>query len=333
MLPRPFRRHGVRFWRMTEWCLAPPVTCGYSTALHLAGADGVDRSPAGAEVVGARFAKENGIVSDADPRAASGTMWRQPARRSASSRFPAVARERNRLSRADALLDVPSLEDAPDKEADSIRVLIAHDHPIFRDGLRELLGKDPRFDVVGEAAHGREAIELARALKPDILLLDLSLAGPDSLEVLRDLSTAAESVRTLLLTSGIEKPDVLRALRLGARGVVPRNATTKLLFKSIRSVMAGQYWIGRDMVADLVQLMTEAPQTATDRPAPQTFGLTDRERDIVGAIIAGYSNRDIAGKFGISEDTVKHHLTNIFNKTGVSNRLELALFVLHHRVV
>ena len=272
-------------------------------------------------------------MSDADPRAPSSTMWRQPARRTASSRFPAVAREPNRPSRADALFDVPSRRECADKEAASIRVLIAHDHPIFRDGLRELLGKDPEFDVVGEAAHGKEAIELARALKPDILLLDLSLAGIDGREVLRQLSATAESVRTLLLTSGIEKPDVLRALRLGVRGVVPRHATTELLFKSIRSVMAGQYWIARDMVADLVQLMMQAPQAAADRPAPQTFGLTERARDIVGAIVAGYPNRDIASKFGISEDTVKHHLTNIFNKTGASNRLELALFALHHRLV
>ena len=231
------------------------------------------------------------------------------------------------------MVEVPSRRECADREADSIRVLIAHDHPISRDGLRELLGKEPEFDVVGEAADGREAIELALGLKPDILLLDLSLAGTDGLEVLRELSATAESVRTLLLTSGIEKPEVLRALRLGVRGIVPRNATTELLFKSIRSVMAGEYWIGRDMVADLVQLMTQAPEAAPNQPARQTFGLTERERDIVGAIVAGYPNRDIASKFGISEDTVKHHLTNIFNKVGVSSRLELGLFAVHHKLV
>lgn len=122
-------------------------------------------------------------------------------------------------------------------------MLIAHDHPIFRDGLRELLETDPEIDIVGEAANGREAVDLARGLDPDILLLDMSMPGtdgPGGMDVLRELSAECGSVRTLLLTAGIEKPEILRALRLGVRGVVPKDAPTELLFRSIRAVMAGE---------------------------------------------------------------------------------------------
>jgi two-component system nitrate/nitrite response regulator NarL len=212
-----------------------------------------------------------------------------------------------------------------------IRILIADDHPIFRDGLRRLLESEPELRVVGEAADGAEAIQLAGQLKPDILLLDLAMPRVPGLEALRELAKASSPVRIILLTAAIEKEQVVQALQLGARGVVMKDSATQLLLKSIRTVMSGEYWVGRESVSDLVQYLRD--RLSVDQSKPKNFGLTRRELEVVSTIVAGYSNKDIAGKFAISEDTVKHHLTNIFNKLGISSRLELALFAINHHLV
>ena len=214
-----------------------------------------------------------------------------------------------------------------------VRIVIADDHPIFRDGLRKLLEQEPDLEVVGEAADGADAVKLARELKPDILLLDFAMPRHPGLEALRALEAEQEGPRTIVLTASIEKRQIIEALQLGARGVVLKESATQLLLKSIRAVMAGEMWIGRENVHDLVQFL----RNAEGAPAPPTpapgLGLTPRELDIVGTIVAGYSNREIARHLGISEDTVKNHLSNIFDKVGVSSRLELALFAVNHRLV
>jgi two-component system nitrate/nitrite response regulator NarL len=215
----------------------------------------------------------------------------------------------------------------------SIRVLIADDHPIFREGLRRLLESEAGFEVVGEAQDGGEAVKMARQLRPDILLLDMAMPHVTGLLALQDLSEGGDSVRTILLTASIDQDDMVTALQFGARGIVLKDAATQMLFKCIRCVMDGQYWVGREGVANLVQTLRRMIASAAEQPAKKTFGLTKREMEIVGTIVSGYSNKEIAKKFTISEDTVKHHLTNIFNKTGVSSRLELALFAVNHKLV
>ena len=218
------------------------------------------------------------------------------------------------------------------ERTEPIRILIADDHPIVRDGLRRLLETEPDFQVVGQAADGREAVKLVREVQPDILLLDLSMPRLPGLEVLRELSDSASPVRTILLAAAIEKEQIVEALQMGARGVVLKESATQLLFKGIRTVMAGQFWVGREKVSDLVAALRGLVAAGGDKP-DKNFGLTRRELEIVSTIVAGYTNRDIAQKFSLSEDTVKHHLTHIFDKLGVSSRLELAMFAVNHRIV
>ena len=212
------------------------------------------------------------------------------------------------------------------------RILIADDHTIFRDGLRRLLESEPEFQVTGEAADGAEALQLTQQLKPDILLLDLAMPRMPGLDTLRELSSQASPVKTILLTAAIEKRQIVEALQMGARGVIMKDAATTLLMKGIRTVMAGQFWVGREAVADMVTYLRD--KAAQQPPPPgKAYGLTKRELEILSTIVSGLSNKEIAQKFSLSEDTVKHHLTNIFDKVGVSSRLELALFAINHRLV
>jgi two-component system, NarL family, nitrate/nitrite response regulator NarL len=217
------------------------------------------------------------------------------------------------------------------KKPQQVRIVIADDHPIFRDGLRRLLEAEPDLKVLGEASDGAEAVKQARHLKPDILLLDLAMPRMPGLEALRDLSNSpgTSPVRVILLTAAAEKNQIVEALQLGARGVVLKDSATQLLLKCIHTVMAGEYWVGRESVSNLVQYLRSLMQSSNDEARKKKFGLTPRELEIVSAVVAGYSNKEIAEYFKISEDTVKHHLSNIFDKLGVSTRLELALFAVN----
>jgi two-component system, NarL family, nitrate/nitrite response regulator NarL len=216
------------------------------------------------------------------------------------------------------------------KKPQTVRIVIADDHPIFRDGLRRLLEAESDLKVIGEGSDGAEAVKLARTLKPDILLLDLAMPKHPGLDALRDLSTGGGSpVRVILLTAAAEKNQIVEALQLGARGVVLKDSATQLLLKAIHTVMSGEYWVGRESVSNLVQYLRALMQSSSDDARQKKFGLTPRELEIVSAVVAGYSNKEIAEYFKISEDTVKHHLSNIFDKLGVSTRLELALFAVN----
>ena len=211
----------------------------------------------------------------------------------------------------------------------TVRILIADDHPIFRDGLKRLLESERDFKVVGEACDGVEAVKMVRQLKPEILLLDLAMPRRPGLEALREMSTDTTGVRVILLTAAAEKDQIVEALQLGARGVVLKDSATQILLKSIRAVMDGEYWVGRESVSNLVQYLRGLVGSSSNVARHRRYGLTPRELEIVSAVVAGYANKEIAEHFKISEDTVKHHLSNIFDKVGVSTRLELALFAVN----
>lgn len=213
-----------------------------------------------------------------------------------------------------------------------LSIVIADDHAIVRDGLRALFAAEPGFKIVGLAATGDEAVALAERFSPDVLLLDLSMPRLDGFGVLARLAERRLRARTILLTARIEREAVTKALALGARGVLLKDAPTAMLFKAVRAVAAGELWVSRDIVADLVQALaaTESSLKVADHP---DFGLTSRELEIVQLVVAGYSNREIAARCSLSPDTVKHHVSNIFDKTGASSRVELARLADHHGLI
>ena len=207
-----------------------------------------------------------------------------------------------------------------------VRIAIADDHQIFRDGLRRLLESEAGFEVVAEAVDGLEAAQVTRALAPDVLLLDVAMPRMGGVEALSTIPL--DTTRVILLTAAIDPADLLRAIQLGARGVVMKESATRLLIDGIRRVMEDKYIIGAGVADDLAQAVRQLGSQPTRR-----YGLTMRELEIIAAVVAGDSNRDIAERLGISLQTVKHHLTSIFDKIGVSSRLELALFAIRNGIV
>ncbi len=212
-----------------------------------------------------------------------------------------------------------------------IKIVIADDHPVVRVGVRNMLNQDG-LDVVGEASDGDEAITQTIELQPDILLLDLLMPRLPGLEAMRAIMSKSPRVKIIMLTSTISTQQVIEALHIGARGIVLKDAVADHLGEAIETVAAGDYWIGGQRVVNLVTALHELMQKAA-KPERKTFGLTPREMEVVGCIVEGCSNRDVAKQFSISEETVKRHLSNIFDKTGVSTRLELALFAISHQLI
>ena len=213
-----------------------------------------------------------------------------------------------------------------------IKVVIADDHPVVRVGLRNMLQADGQMKVVAEAKDGVEALHMVRTLRPDILLLDLAMPKMPGMDALRELTSETTSTRTIVLTGLIDKRQILEACNSALAASFSKDAVVDHLSACVRAVMQGQYWLEGRPVQNLVQVLRDlSAQTAP--PPRKTFGLTARELEVVGLITEGSTNKFIAQTFGISEETVKRHLTNIFNKLGVGNRLELALFALNHNLL
>lgn len=211
----------------------------------------------------------------------------------------------------------------------NIRIMLTDDHPIFRDGLKKLLSLEDDMTIVGEASTAAECVNLMAKLKPDVLLLDLKLPDRDGLSILEEMNPESTPTRVIVLTASDDERDIVRAMRLGARGVVLKQAATDLLIKSIRKVQQGEIWLDRKMTADVMKALAHSAE-AGRREKPL---LSDREREIVQLVATGLRNKEIGEKLFISEQTVKNHLHNIFDKLGVSDRLELALYAIHHKII
>jgi DNA-binding NarL/FixJ family response regulator len=209
------------------------------------------------------------------------------------------------------------------------RIFLAINQTIFRDGLSDLLAREPDLLVVGGAADGQETIRLAGELRPDIVVLDLSMTVPVAMGILRALAGPGK-VRILVLADADQKSWIVEAFRFGARGVVLKDSAASMLLQAIRGVMRDQFWILDCGVADLETVTRKLAEPGVEVTRLRTFGLSARELQIVSAVLSGASNRRIARTLAISEATVKHHLTSIFDKLGICSRLELALFTIQN---
>ncbi len=214
--------------------------------------------------------------------------------------------------------------------ADRIRIAIADDHPIFRDGLRKLLALEEDFEVVAEARDGKEVLDILQKDEPDVLLLDLKMPGLDGLATLQRLQAQKTKTRVIVLTASDDESEYVQAMKFGTSGIVLKQTATELLIKSIRKVHAGEIWLdSRTTAAVMKQFASPADAAAKDR---ERSPLSQREREIVVLVAQGFKNKEIAERMFISEQTVKNHLHNIFDKLGVSDRLELALYAIHKNI-
>jgi two-component system, NarL family, nitrate/nitrite response regulator NarL len=217
-------------------------------------------------------------------------------------------------------------------EQDPIHIVVVAERPGFSEELgRKLHAEGIR--IAAEAIDTDEALALARRVTPNVWVLDLDVVRRSKPGRLSDRSNPLCGGKTIVMVTSIEKAHVIEAFRLGARGIVLKSAPVSELVRGIRNVAAGCYWLDGDVLAILVQTLRELLTQANGQMSTTDYGLTPRELDIIAEIVSGRSNREVSQEFSISERTVKHHLTNIFNKLGVSSRLGLALFAVNHQLM
>ena len=206
-----------------------------------------------------------------------------------------------------------------------IRVALLDDHTLFRDGLRRLLDTEPDIDLVAEAKSSDEMFALIEREHPDLLLLDLNLQNESGLDLLPRLTEQYPDVRVLVLTASIDQEDRINSFKLGARGVVLKYAASENLIKSIRKVAEGEMWVDHETTKKLFEELADKRGPKSESPVDL---LTDREREVTALVGEGMRNKEIADRLFISERTVKTHISNIFQKLDLSDRLELALFAI-----
>ena len=206
--------------------------------------------------------------------------------------------------------------------------MIVDDHAVIRAGLRMLIEQDQTMKVVAMAGTRAEALRLAASEQPDIIILDLVLGDDDGLAFLPELCETSPNSRVLVLT-GVQNPDSYRgAIRRGAMGIVLKEHAAEVLLKAIKKVNEGQVWIDRSMMGEIIQEFSKT--TSTDPEQAKIAALTDREREVIRLVGEGLKNKLIAKRLFISETTVTHHLSSVFSKLDVSDRLELTIYAFRH---
>lgn len=215
--------------------------------------------------------------------------------------------------------------------ARNIRILLVDDHVVVRAGLRMIIQSRPGMAIAGEAGSREEALALAAAEHPDIILLDLDLGGESGADLITELISASSEARIIILT-GLRDPEVHRqAVLLGAMGIVKKEKAAEVLINAIERVHAGEAWLDPSLMAGVLLEMTRADKSQkADPEAGKIATLTNREREVIALIGEGIKNKQIAGRLFISETTVRHHLTSIFDKLGVADRVELLIYAFRH---
>ncbi|WP_043739023.1 two-component system response regulator NarL [Thioalkalivibrio nitratireducens] len=207
----------------------------------------------------------------------------------------------------------------------TVRVLVIDDHPLFRRGARHLMDIDGGFEVVGEASSGREGLDLALSLRPDLVLLDLNMSDMDGTETLGALREAGIDARVVMLTVSDEEEDLVAALRAGADGYLLKHTEPEDLLRQLRQVLSGRLILTDELTERLAEAMRR-------QPAPgERVVLTRREQEVLDQIAAGLSNKQIARELGLSEGTVKVHVKHLLKKLGMHSRLEAALWVVEQQ--
>jgi DNA-binding NarL/FixJ family response regulator len=228
----------------------------------------------------------------------------------------------------------PVLETHPDLTNTRIRIAIADTHALFRDGLKKLLGGESDLEVVAEAGNAFALMSALADCQPDVVLLATPLEGDEKEDVFAALGRLHPSAKIIVMSGSSEQDDFVKNVRAGARGIVQKNTSGLMLVKAIRKVHDGEFWLDRSTTAEVVRHFAGRPaapvlSTRTNGEA-RVPTLSRREREIVNLVTHGYRNKELADKLSISEQTVKNHMHNIFEKLGVSDRLELALYAIHH---
>jgi two-component system nitrate/nitrite response regulator NarL len=220
---------------------------------------------------------------------------------------------------------VPGVDKSP-----RIKVLLVDDHAVVRAGLRLLIKAEPRFDVVGDAGNCEEAIAAATETQPDVILLDIDLDGENALNIIPELLNTAASARVLVLTGMNDSQMNEDSLRAGAMGLVLKEKAAEILLKAIEKIHNGEVWYDRSVMGDVLSEMSRGGANHRHSETAKIATLTEREREVIGLIGEGLKNKPLAERLYISETTVRHHLTSIFDKLGVSDRLELVIYAYRH---
>jgi DNA-binding NarL/FixJ family response regulator len=200
-----------------------------------------------------------------------------------------------------------------------IRVLVADDHPIFRDGVRALLNSIPQTEVVGEAATGEEALSQATALRPDVILMDIRMPGMSGVEAIRRILDHDPDVAVIVLTMFEDNDTVFSAMRAGARGYVLKGADQTEILRAIEAAVRGEALIGANVARQLSSLLSRQGQCGPDQVFPE---LTDRQREVLDLIAQGLNNGEIAERLVLSPKTVRNHISAIFNALQVADRAQ-----------